>query len=504
MKKIIEIIKNKWLKNTIITAILIILFIIIYIGLSQWIERADLADIDITTNKLYTLTPETKDKIKDIKETKIVLFGMEEEEKVQKYIELYTKANSKITSEEIKNIIERPDLVSKYALDSASMAIIVETNEESKILIPSDLYTYDYTTYERIENIEQAITNAIIDVNIENKPKIYFMQNHLKYEDSSKVITEYLKNEAKEVEKLDILTVDKIPEDCSVLVITALKEDITEAEKQKIVEYINNGGKMLIFSDPTPENIELNNYNQILAIYGVSVSKGYIYEQNADRTVNNLSSIIIPDINYSSDITKYISTDGTIVFINSGKLNFKTDEELENLGIEVKNLITASETAFYREDLTQDTNQKTEKDENAVGASLGAYIIKTIKSEENNEQTIKEEGNQETENKEKIQNAKNSELIIFANSLFASDMPIQLSSQNYEYGIYFYNNKDLVLNSISKLTHKEDTITIRKDTGLITYIPTEEQDTIIKVIIIALPIIIITTGIIIWIIRKKK
>ena len=83
-------------------------------------------------------------------------------------------------------------------------------------------------------------------------------------------------------------------------------------------------------------------------------------------------------------------------------------------------------------------------------------------------------------------------------------MPIQLSSQNYEYGIYFYNNKDLVLNSISKLTQEENTITIRKDTGLITYIPTAEQDTIIKNIIIALPIIIILTGIIIWLIRKRK
>ena len=129
--------------------------------------------------------------------------------KYNDYNSIITSCENKIeecmneTYEEIKNIVERPDLVSKYALDSTSMAIIVETDKESKILIPSDLYTYDYLTYERIENIEQAITNAITDVNLETKPKVYFMENHLKYEDSSKVITEYLKNEAKEVEKLD-------------------------------------------------------------------------------------------------------------------------------------------------------------------------------------------------------------------------------------------------------------------------------------------------------------
>lgn len=483
MKKI-----NKWLKNTIVTVLLIILLIAIYIGLSLLLERADLEDIDITTNKLYTLTQETKDKIANIKETKIIIAGFNREnyegilETITNYAKLYAKANSQITYEQIENIIQRPDLATKYGLDSTSMVVIVETENNTKILTSEDLYTYDYITYSRIENIEQAITNAIIDVNIENKPKIYFVTNHIKYAGSSKVITEYLKNEANEVEELDLLINGNIPEDCKVLVITTLKEDITDFEKQIITQYINNGGKILILADPNTENIELNNYNQILEMYGVSISKGYIYEQDVKRTINNIRNIIIPDINYSSPITKYIARDGTIVLINTGKLNFKTDEELESMQVQVRNLITASETAFYREDLTQTTNKKTEKDEVATGFSLGAHITKTITKEEE----------------------KTSELIIFANSLFASDISIQLSSQIEENGIYFYNNKDLILNSISKLTQRTDTITVRKDTGLITYMPTEEQDRNIKIIIISLPVTIITIGIIIWQARRRK
>jgi len=480
VKKIIEFIKNKWLRNTLITIVLIFIFIAVYIGLSIWLEDANLDDIDLTKQKLYTLTQESKDKIANIKETKILLFGMENYENVLNFVNQYTKANSKITYEQINDVTTRPDLVSKYGLESNSIAIVVETEDRTKILTTSDLYTYDYTTYSQIDITEEAITNAIIDVNLEKKPKIYFISNHIKYAGASQIITEYLKNEANEVEELDLLVKGNIPEDCNVLVFTTLKEDISEFEKTLIIDYINKGGKILVLADPKSGDIELNNFNQILEIYGVSISNGYIYEQDASRTINNIPSLIIPKLNYSSDITKYIATDGAVVFINSGKLNFKTDEELNALGVEVTNIVTAGEKAFYREDLSQSSNKKTEKDEDASGVALGSHITKKLEEE------------------------KTSELVIFANSLFASDMPIQLNSQSYEYGIYFYNNKDLILNTISKLTQRTDTITIRKDTGLVTYTPTEEQHRNIIIIITALPLLIIIVGIVIWQVRRRK
>ena len=45
-----------------------------------------------------------------------------------------------------------------------------------------DLYTYDYTTYEQIDITEEAITNAIIEVTIEDKPNIYFLEGHNYYD----------------------------------------------------------------------------------------------------------------------------------------------------------------------------------------------------------------------------------------------------------------------------------------------------------------------------------
>ncbi len=471
--------KNKWLRSTITTIILILLLIAIYIAISTILANAQIEDIDLTTEKLYTLTQETKDKIANVKETKILLFGMQDYENVVNFAKQYTKQNSNISYEEISDITTRPDLVTKYGIGSTSTAIVVETEDKTKILTTADLYTYDYTTYEQIDITEESITNAILDVNLEKKPKIYIVTNHVRYDDSLQIVTEYLKNEANDVENIDLVISGSVPEDCSVLFFTDLDEDITEFEKQIIIDYINNGGKIIILTEPNTENIDFKNFNQILDIYGVSVGKGYIYEQDSNKMIRNYASIIMPDLSYSSDITRYISTGDGVIFINPGKLEFKTDEELENLNVEVTNLVTASETAFYRTNISQTTKNRIAGDEDAGGASLGAYITK------------------------KIENG-TTELAIFSNSIFASDLPVQIGSGTYDYGIYFANNKDLILNTVAKLTQRTDTITVRKDTGLITYVPTEIENTIITIIIIALPIFIILTGIIVWIVRRGR
>ena len=65
-------------------------------------------------------------------------------------------------------------------------------------------------------------------------------------------------------------------------------------------------------------------------------------------------------------------------------------------------------------------------------------------------------------------------------------------------------NKDLVLNSIAYLTNREEDITVRKSTGAITYTATELENRIILGIIIAVPIIIITVGVVVWINRRRK
>ena len=105
---------------------------------------------------------------------------------------------------------------------------------------------------------------------------------------------------------------------------------------------------------------------------------------------------------------------------------------------------------------------------------------------------------------------KESKLVLYASSVFASDLAITLygsssNSSSKVMGIAFYNNKDLAVNSVSYLSARTDNLTIRKDTGTIsTFTATEQQINIIQGIIIALPIVILLLGIIVWQVRRRK
>ena len=300
--KFIRLITNKWLQDFTITLLLIAIIICIFVILNTWIDSLDITDIDLTTDRLYSLSQESKDKINGVsQETKILFFGMSDYITTIDLAKQYNKVNDKITVEEISDVSSRPDLVQEYGLENDSTAIIVESAEKKKILLPSDLTTYDYSTYESIDTSEEALTNAIMDVNLEKKPKIYIVINHTNYSNYLYMATTYLENEANEVENLDLLIQGGVPEDCTVLVLTTLYEDITEAEKSMIMDYINKGGKILVLQDPDYNNSvpTLTNYQSILDLYGVSVADGVVFESDSQRMISGNPNMLVPKLSYS-------------------------------------------------------------------------------------------------------------------------------------------------------------------------------------------------------------
>ena len=63
----------------------------------------------------------------------------------------------------------------------------------------------------------------------------------------------------------------------------------------------------------------------------------------------------------------------------------------------------------------------------------------------------------------------------------------------------------IILNTIAYLSNREDTIRIRKDTGLVTFDAiTEQENRIVLWIIFAIPVVIILAGIVVAIVRKRK
>ncbi len=479
--KFIEVIKKKWLINGTKTLILVLLIVAIFLGLNIGIQKLNLAPIDFSQEKLYTLSEESKNKVKDIsKNVNIYFVGYTDEAIDLDLARQYNKANEKIVVESV-NATDRPDLVEKYGITTDSSGIIVACGEKSKVLSANDLVTYDSNSGERISIAEEKLTSAIMTVTADDIPKVYFLEGYGQFSlnQNMKFLQMYLQNEITETATLNILSTGKIPDDCDTLVITTPEKDFDDVATNSIIDYINKGGNILWLNAAlsTPKN--LPNVNKILALYGVEpFTVGVIRETDNSKMLSGAPDFIIPEAQYSK-ITEDLYENG-LIFVNATKINVN-DDKLSELKVTKNDILKTSESAYFRTDFSIQSNE--EKGQLLLGAEL--------------EKTISEE------NKETGEGAKTSKLIIYGENFFISDYQL---SQNSQYPIIqlAYNNKDLALNSIAKLSDREEDITSRKSTGTVTYTATEQQDIIVKVIIFAVPIAIIIAGIIVWQVRRRK
>ena len=482
MKKIIKLLKEKWLRQTSLTIFLVAIIFAIFLLTNKIIDNLNLSPIDFTQEKIYSLTDESKEAVKKVEvNVDMYFFGYTEDTTQVILGNQYHDVNERINIH-LVDVEERPDLASQYGVSSVDKIIAVSSNQRYKVIDSSDLYTYDSTTYESIDITEQKLTNAILDVTIAKKPQVYFLTGHEEYGIASEsylyTLAQQITNEVNDVNTLDLISSD-MPETCDVLIIANPTKDFTDLETEKIENYINNGGKIVWMQNPyLVDNIDgtsLTNVNKILSLYGISFSKGVVYEQSSSNMLMSSPELIIPELKYNS-IVKDIYTDGSIVMIDAGKINTADAETLEGLGVTASPFINSTEGSYYKEE----GNALVKEDSDEVGPFvLGEVLTKKINDE------------------------KTSTLVAISNTFFETNVTI-IIGQSYAVPINLRNNGDILLNTVAYLSNREDSIRIRKDLGVVTYTATELQDQIVKVIIFGVPILIIVIGIVVTIIRKRK
>lgn len=137
-------------------------------------QKLDLTPIDLTEQKLFTLTEESKEQIRNINfdnnNVNIYFVGYSEDDSTLDLARQYTKVTDKISVEAV-TANDRPDLVEKYGIESGSEGIIVENGDKYKVLSSSDLYTYDSETYESVSIAEEKLTAAIKSVTADTVQK---------------------------------------------------------------------------------------------------------------------------------------------------------------------------------------------------------------------------------------------------------------------------------------------------------------------------------------------
>ena len=489
--------KKKWLISRTNTILLIAILIAIFILINSLVAYFDFTPIDLTVDQTYTLTEESKERISGVDtQVNIYFVGWEESSPEIELAKQYGKSNSNINVEVI-DANENLEIANKYDVTNDSYSIIVEAGDVSQIIGYDEIVTYD-SDGNYVYLIEQKLTSAILTVTSGYIPKVYFLTGYsdLTFDNGLYYLAQnYLEDEVLEYEELNILVTQEIPEDCDTLVIITPISDFDDQTTDAILEYIQKGGNILWLNGAYLEDTELENVNRILAEYGIDgFSTGYIYETDDANIMSGLPSFFIPEVQYT-DITSDVYNGQGALFLYSTKINLN-DDRIEELGIEMTELVSSSDTTYFTTDLSGNTNPSEDEE---GGFVLGAELVKNITAESEDTDETEESSEEDTTDEEDI----TSTLIIYGNDYFASDMQI---SYNMYPLVMYYNNPDLFLNSLAYLTENDVNITIRKpysSSGTEFSITDGDKEIILKIIFIV-PVIIIGVGIIIWVSRIRK
>lgn len=486
--------RKRFMMDRTITILLIAILVVGYISINLWVKQLNLKEIDVTSNKIYTLSDASKQAISKInQDIKIYAYGYESNSTFLNFLRQYHEANEKITYEVLTEE-NNATMIEQYGLTDSYVVVILESGDSKKVIdAQSEFTTYDYTTYESIDITEQVLTNSILSLTDEHKPKIYFTVGHDEINLSEmQILNSYLNNEAFQVNTVNLFSESKVPEDCDILAIMSPTTDFLEPEIESLKQYINKGGKIYYTVDTIfTENKDFPNLSKVLDEFGVSVKNGYVVEQSSDKTVSNgYPYIFLPEASMDNDITYDISTSkANILFMFASKLEFKDDTTLSNLGVTKSTLLSTSNDSLFITDVNATDLNTALSTADSGTSEVSALLTKTVN-------TTNEEGESTTNEAQLI--------IVTCGKFIADYAPEQLGGQTILSAVG--SNKDFVINGLSYLGKKENILTIRKDLDgtSYAYTHTENQDYMVLAIIFLTPLLIIVIGILIWRIRNKK
>lgn len=379
-RKITEI-NKKYLKNGsysfAISAIFICVIIVINLIVGELPSKY--TQLDVSEGKLYSIGDQTKEVLKGLeKDVTIYQIAQEgsEDETIANLLEKYAD-ESKHVKVVKKDPVVNPKFVSEYTSEDISAnSLIVVCGDRNKVIDYQNIYeaSLDYTTYSYQTtgfDGEGQITSAIAYVTSEDLPILYTLEGHGEKELGS-AIKEGIEKSNIQINSLNLLTEGTVPEDTDCLLINSPSTDISAEEKDAILEYLENGGKSMIFSDYTEEKLE--NFDSILENYGVKRADGIVFEGDTQRYGMQMPYYLIPEIQ-STDASGDVASSGYMVLAPYAQGIQKLEEVRDTLTVE--SLLTTSDSSYSKTNMNSDTLEKEEEDIEGP-FDLGVSITETV------------------------------------------------------------------------------------------------------------------------------
>lgn len=458
--------------------------VIVNIIVSQKFDRS----ADWTSDKLYTLSDQTKN----------ILRGLDRKVNVLAFF-----SNSADDARMQNQLAFGRDMLGRYARESDKL----EVKFIDPIADPSASEMYDiqfdgtvvFESGQKREQVrivdEQKFTSAIMKVVRDEIKRVYFLIGHEERgidvfdADGYQGAREGLEKQNYAVEQLTLTTEPDVPADCSALVIAAPKTPLIDHEVKAIARYLEDNGKLLLMFEPSILSAEDPNQQlvDLVARWGVSVANDYVlvFDPRFSNVYVGPEAPFIRQLEFH-EVTRYVPS---AIFQTARSV---TPIDVDRANLSVKSLAKTIDTVGV-------CWGETERGEDGVLLPDAAYtegvdtppplslaVAVELKDENG--------GTEEGAPPEKPESAKPDEtrtrIVVFGDSDFASNA-------------YFANSGggDLFLNAINWLTLEEDLIAIRPvdpSQRTLRRMTASEASLVQMTSIFLIPIVVFIIGVTVW------
>ena len=301
---------------------LVVLAILVAVNVLFSVLPSKFTQFDISAAQLYSLTSDTKvvatNLDKDVTIYWITQAG-QESTVLDKLLDRYQDLSDHITV-----IKKDPDIYPTFAQQYTdetvvNNSLVVECGDKSRYISYNDIYQVDTASYYTTGSVSQSfdgegqITSAIDYVVSDELPKIYLLSGHGEGTLSDTFSDELTRSNYETVADFSLLNVDEIPDDCDTLLINAPTSDISDEELTMLRDYVQGGGKLLVFSGPQ-KDAELTNLDALLTDYDITVNNGVVVDNDREHYAFTAPYVLMPDI-ASSDITDPLTEESSHVIV---------------------------------------------------------------------------------------------------------------------------------------------------------------------------------------------
>ncbi len=434
---------------------------------------------DVSEQKLFTTGEQTAEILENLDED-ITLYLVAqqggEDSTLLELLERYEGLSSHISVETIDPVLH-PNFVSQYTDENLSEnSVLVVGQERSRAVDYYDIYQYsvDYTTYSSTLDSfdgEGQITSAIDYVTADEIPVLYTLEGHDEAALSSS-LTSSIEKENIEIESLSLLTNEAVPEDAQMLLIYGPLSDISEDEKNKITDYMDQGGQVVYLRGYTDQ--ETPNLDSILEEYGISLAEGIVLEGSSDHYLPNYPYYLLPNINYS-DYTSDVTSRYVLMAFAEGMTETAAGTESgegEDSSLNYESLLTTSSEAYSKVNLESE-NLGMEEGDIAGPFDLGVVVTKTL-----------DDGNE-------------AKLIVFSSETLLDEQVDAMVSGG---------NSTLFMNVLSQLADHESTVSIEAKSVAVSLLTVTAGSAIFwgLLTILIIPLFLLSLGGVIWFQRRKR